>query len=200
MGQLVDGKWRKENILFNHDDKGLYFKRESIFRDRISSGVGATFPAEPGRYHLYCSVACPWAHRATLMRTLKKLESFVTLTNTFQEVDGQGWSFGEAGHVVPGTDRRAHWLHELYTIADPTCTTRVTVPTVWDAKTRRVINNEVLPRSFACSTRHSPASRSQPGLLSGTATPRDRGDEHAGAEGREQCGQRLRLLDLAGGL
>ena len=71
MGQLVDGKWRNENILFNHDDNGLYFKRESIFRDHISSEARATFPAEPGRYHLYCAVACPWAHRATLMRTLK---------------------------------------------------------------------------------------------------------------------------------
>ena len=76
------------------------------------------------------------------MRTLKKLEAIVTLTNTFQEPGGQGWSFGEAGHIVPGTDRRVRWLHELYTIADPACTTRVTVPTLWDAKTRRVVNNE----------------------------------------------------------
>lgn len=142
MGQLVDGQWRTENILFNHDDKGLYFKRDSVFRDRVSSDAGAAFPAEPGRYHLYCSVACPWAHRTTLMRTLKKLEPFVTLTNTFQEMGGQGWSFGEAGHIVPGTDRRVRFLHELYTIADPACTTRVTVPTLWDAKTCRVVNNE----------------------------------------------------------
>jgi putative glutathione S-transferase len=76
------------------------------------------------------------------MRALKKLEPFVTLTNTFQEPGGQGWSFGEPGHIVPGTDRRVRWLHELYTIADPTCTTRVTVPTLWDAKTRRIVNNE----------------------------------------------------------
>ena len=142
MGQLVDGQWSTENVLFNHDDTGLYYKRPSIFRDRISGDPGAAFPAEPGRYHLYCAVACPWAHRATLMRTLKKLEPYVTLTNTFQEVGGQGWSFGEGGHIVPGTDRRVRWLHELYTIADPDCTTRVTVPTLWDAKTRRVVNNE----------------------------------------------------------
>lgn len=142
MGQLVDGKWRTENILFNHDDKGLYFKRDSVFRDRIGSDAGAQFPPEPGRYHLYCAVACPWAHRTTLMRTLKKLEPFVTLTNTSQEVGGQGWSFGEQGHVVPGTDRRVRFLHELYTIADPACTTRVTVPTLWDARTCRVVNNE----------------------------------------------------------
>lgn len=142
MGQLVDGKWRTENILFNHDERGLYFKRDSVFRDRIGNEAGAKFPAEPGRYHLYCAVACPWAHRATLMRTLKKLEPFVTLTNTFQEAGGEGWSFGEEGHVVPGTDRRVRYLHELYTIGDPVCTTRVTVPTLWDAKTCRVVNNE----------------------------------------------------------
>jgi putative glutathione S-transferase len=142
MGQLIDGQWRSENILTNHDKTGLYYKRPSVFRDSISSEAGATFAAEPGRYHLYCAIACPWAHRATLMRTLKKLEPFVTLTNTFQEVDGQGWSFGEDGHIVPGTDRRVRWLHELYTVASPGCTMRVTVPTLWDAKTRSVVNNE----------------------------------------------------------
>ncbi len=142
MGQLVDGAWSTENVLVQHDAKGLYFKRDSAFRNRIDADPRSEFPAEPGRYHLYCAVACPWAHRATLMRTLKRLEPFVTLTNTFQEPGGQGWSFGQDGHIVPGTDRRVRWLHELYTIADPGCTTRVTVPTVWDAKTRRIVNNE----------------------------------------------------------
>jgi putative glutathione S-transferase len=142
MGQLVDGQWSTENVLVQHDAKGLYFKRDSVFRERVSSDAKSEFPAEPGRYHLYCAVACPWAHRATLMRTLKRLEPFVTLTDTFQEPGGQGWSLGEAGHIVSGTDRRVRWLHELYTIADPACTTRVTVPTLWDAKTRRVVNNE----------------------------------------------------------
>jgi len=142
MGQLVDGKWSTENVQVQHDDTGLYFKRASLFRQRVGHELQSEFPAEAGRYHLYCAVACPWAHRATLMRTLKKLEPFVTLTDTFQEFHGQGWSFGSEGHVVPGTDRRVRWLHELYTIADPTCTTRVTVPTLWDAKTCRVVNNE----------------------------------------------------------
>lgn len=142
MGQLVDGEWNDENLLVQHDAKGLYFKRDSVFRGRISNDANSEFPAERGRYHLYCAVACPWAHRATLMRTLKNLEPFVTLTNTFQEPGGQGWSFGEEGYVVPGTDRRVRWLHELYTIADPACTTRVTVPTLWDAKARRIVNNE----------------------------------------------------------
>ena len=112
MGQLVDGTWSSKNVLVQHDKTGLYFKRESVFRNHISPQVDAQFPAEAGRYHLYCAVACPWAHRATLMRTLKKLEPFVTLTNTFQELGGEGWSFGEEGHIVPGTDRRVHWLHD----------------------------------------------------------------------------------------
>jgi glutathionyl-hydroquinone reductase len=142
MGHLVDGKWSHENILTNHDARGLYYKRDSVFRHRIDGDPKSEFPAERGRYHLYCAVACPWAHRATLMRTLKNLERFVTLTNTFQEPGGQSWSFGEAGHIVPGTDRRVRYLHELYTMSDPGCTTRVTVPTLWDAKTRRVVNNE----------------------------------------------------------
>jgi glutathionyl-hydroquinone reductase len=142
MGQLVDGQWTANNALVQHDERGLYFKRASLFRNNISPEAQSEFPAEAGRYHLYCAVACPWAHRATLMRTLKKLEAFVPLTNTFQEVGGEGWSFGPDGHVVPGTDRHVRWLHELYTISDPACTTRVTVPTVWDAKTCRVVNNE----------------------------------------------------------
>src|ERR1700755_515638 len=142
MGQLVDGQWTANNVLVQHDERGLYFKRASLFRNSISREAQSEFPAEAGRYHLYCAVACPWAHRTTLMRTLKHLEPFVTLTNTFQESGGQGWSFGEPGHVVPGTDRKVRWLHELYTIADPGCTTRVTVPTLWDANTRRVVNNE----------------------------------------------------------
>jgi glutathionyl-hydroquinone reductase len=74
MGQLIEGQWRPENILSNHDAKGLYYKRNLVLRHRIERDASAEFPAEPGRYHLYCAVACPWAHRAALMRTLKRLE------------------------------------------------------------------------------------------------------------------------------
>src|SRR6516225_5657094 len=159
MGQLVDGTWTSKSVLVQHDKTGLYFKRESVFRNRISPQADAEFPAEPGRYHLYCAVACPWAHRATLMRTLKKLEPFVTLTDTFQELGGEGWSFGEEGHIVPGTDRRVRWLHELYTIADPACTTRVTVPT--RGTQRRAASSTMNPPSSCeCSTPHLRASRS----------------------------------------
>ena len=147
MGQLVDGKWTNDKVLTNHDEKGLYYKRPSVFRDRVTADRLSEFPAETGRYHLYCAVACPWAHRAVLFRVLKKLAPHIALWNTFQEVNdqgmkGEGWSFGAEGHVVPGDGRKVRWLHELYTIADPGCTTRVTVPTLWDAKTKRIVNNE----------------------------------------------------------
>lgn len=142
MGQLIDGKWSDANVLTNHDATGLYYKRPSVFRSRIEAAPTAELTAESGRYHLYCAVACPWAHRATLFRVLKQLEPHITLWNTAQEVGGQGWSFGDAGHEVPGVGKRVRYLHEIYTIADPGCTTRVTVPTLWDARSRRIVNNE----------------------------------------------------------
>jgi putative glutathione S-transferase len=113
-----------------------------VFRDRVAADPKAKFPAESGRYHLYCAVACPWAHRAVLFRVLKRLEPHIQLWNTAQEVGGQGWSFGPEGHTVPGTDQHVRYLHEIYQIADPGCTTRVTVPTLWDARTKRIVNNE----------------------------------------------------------
>ena len=76
-----------------------------------------------------------------LFRVLKKLEPIVALHLVEQQVGGQGWTFA-ADHIVPGTDKRVKYLHELYTIADPRCTTRVTVPTLWDKKTKRIVNNE----------------------------------------------------------
>ena len=106
MGQLVEGKWVAENVLVNHDEKGLYYKRPSVFRDRITADSSSPFPAESGRYHLYCAIACPWAHRAVLFRVLKRLEPHIALWNTHQEIGGEGWSFGPEGHVVPGTDIR----------------------------------------------------------------------------------------------
>ena len=199
MGHLADGKWINQNLLSNHDEKALYYKRPSVFRHHIGNASDAEFPAEPGRYHLYCAVACPWAHRTTLMRTLKKLEPFVTLSNTFQEPGGQGWSFGEAGHIVPGTDLRVRWLHDLYTIADPACTTRVTVPTLWDAKTRRVVNNEsseiirIFNTAFSGLAQPTPDYYPEPLRSDIDAT-------NALVLKASTRRQRLRLLDHAGGL
>ena len=77
MGQLVNGNWTNDNVLTNHDDRGLYYKRPSVFRHQVTADAASEFPAESGRYHLYCSVACPWAHRAVLFRVLKRLEPHI---------------------------------------------------------------------------------------------------------------------------
>ncbi len=148
MGHLLDGEWTNEERLSEYDSKGGYVKQPAQFRHWITpdGSAGPTgedgFEAEPGRYYLYAATSCPWAHRTVLYRVLKRLQDIVPLINTSQEVGGQGWGFGSAGHRVPGTGHNARWLHELYTIAEPDCTTRVTVPTLWDARTQRVVSNE----------------------------------------------------------
>ena len=142
MGHLLDGAWTHENVLGERNADGLYIKRAAQYRDRLTADGSSGFRAEPGRYHLYHATACPWAHRTVLFRVLKKLEPLISLTDTAQEEGGEGWGFGPEGHVVPGTGHRARWLHELYALGDPGCTTRVSVPTLWDAKTCRVVNNE----------------------------------------------------------
>ncbi|CAN0568449.1 unnamed protein product, partial [Laminaria digitata] len=105
------------------------------------TGAGG-LKAESGRYVLYAETGCPWAHRAVLYRVLKKLDDHIGLVDTEQKVSGEGWAFAEAPHRIPGTSLSANWLHEVYTLSEPECTTRVTVPTLWDTRTRTVVSNE----------------------------------------------------------
>lgn len=148
MGHLQDGVWTDHEILSEHDGKGVYVKQPSQFRNWVTAdgSAGPTgidgFTAESGRYVLYAATSCPWAHRAVLYRVLKKLEDHIALFDTEQKVDGQGWGFDGTGHRVPGTSHTAKWLHEIYTLSDPSCTTRVTVPTLWDTRTQTVVSNE----------------------------------------------------------
>lgn len=148
MGHLLEGAWTDAERLTEHDSSGAYVKQPAQFRNWVTATgeAGPTgeagFAAEPGRYWLYAATSCPWAHRTVLYRVLKKLEDIVPLVNTSQEVGGEGWGFGDNRHRVPGTSHTARWLHELYTISEPGCTTRVTVPTLWDSKTQQVVSNE----------------------------------------------------------
>ena len=148
MGHLQDGVWTHEEQLVEHDGNGAYVKRPSKFRNWVTptgeAGPTGTdgFVAESGRYVLYATTSCPWAHRAVLYQVLKKLENHIVLVDTEQKVNGEGWGFTENGHRVPGTKHSANWLHEVYTLSDPGCTTRVTVPTLWDSRTQTVVSNE----------------------------------------------------------
>ena len=148
MGHLQDGTWAQDEQLVEHDSNGAYIKQPSQFRNWITADGkpgptgGGGYRAESGRYVLYAATSCPWAHRAVLYRVLKKLEDHIVLINTDQKVDGEGWGFTEGGRRVAGTSHKANWLHEIYTLSDPGCTTRVTVPTIWDTQTQTVVSNE----------------------------------------------------------
>ena len=141
MGHLLDGRWTDSETLTEHKD-GHYVKQPSQFRHWIRLDGSTQFRPEKDRYVLYWSMACPWAHRTSLMRAFKKLEDIIAIYPTEQDPEGRGWYFADGPHNVPGTDARINFLHELYTISDPHCTTRVTVPTLWDSHTRSVISNE----------------------------------------------------------
>jgi putative glutathione S-transferase len=147
MGVLIDGVWRADEDE-RRDADGRFLRPDSTFRAWITpdgapgpTGDGG-FKAEPGRYHLYVSLACPWASRALIYRKLKGLENLVTLSVTHWLMRERGWTFDPGRGVIPDTVLGARTLHEVYTAAKPDFTGRVTVPVLFDRKTRTIVNNE----------------------------------------------------------
>ena len=138
MGMMVDGTWQAEDAL--PVQGGSFQRAESRFRERIAPG--GRFPPEAGRYHLYVSLACPWAHRALIFRRLKGLEAMIGLSVTHWLMGGQGWNFAAGEGVVADGVNGAAALHEVYARADPGFTGRVTVPVLWDKATGGIVNNE----------------------------------------------------------
>ncbi|AZH24658.1 glutathione S-transferase family protein [Haloplanus aerogenes] len=136
MSRLVEGEWVADADL-ETDDEGEFQRQEQAFRDRI--GPDGDFPVEAGRYHIYISRACPWAHRVAMTRALKGLDDAISLSIVQPERYGEGWEFSDA-HPDPlyGAD----YLRELYVRADPDVTGRPTVPVLWDRETERIVNNE----------------------------------------------------------
>ena len=141
MGHLLDGKWTENEQLKEIRADGKYVKFDAIFRGLITADGASGFKAEAGRYHLYSAVSCPWAHRTELLRVLKRLDGVIGLTGTAQTIGGEGWTFLK-DHVVPGTDVRVKYLHQVYALAEPAYSGRVTVPTLWDTATRTIVCNE----------------------------------------------------------
>jgi glutathionyl-hydroquinone reductase len=132
MGLLVEGKW-VDQWYDTKSSGGKFVRQESSFRDFIGS---EKFPAEKDRYHLYISHACPWAHRAAIFRKLKGLEDIIGLTVVNAYMGEFGWELSE--DLINGKN----YMHEVYTLADPNYTGRVTVPVVWDKKQKTIVNNE----------------------------------------------------------
>ncbi len=147
MGLLIDGQWHDK--WYDTKKTGGRFKRESsAFRNWVTldgrpgpSGEGG-FPAEPGRYHLYVSLACPWAHRALIFRKLKGLEDAITLSVVHWHMAENGWEFRPGSGCTEDQVNGARYLHQVYTRAKPDYTGRVTVPVLWDKKQGTIVNNE----------------------------------------------------------
>ena len=146
MGMLVDGVWKP--VWYDTEKTGGRFVRwSSQFRGRIvapddPAADDAPFVAERGRYHLYVSYACPWAHRTLVLRALKGLEDHVGVSVVHPTMGEDGWTFEPGDGVIPDPVFGVRTLAELYTRADPHYTGRVTVPVLWDRKTNTIVNNE----------------------------------------------------------
>ena len=141
MGMLVNGIW-KEDADVATDQVGNYVRAASGFRDQISSSRANGFKAEANRYHLYVSHACPWSSRVLIMRSLKKLESVISLSVTDAFVGKNGWSFGKTGNETEDSAQQAHYLKEIYLLSNNHYTGRVSVPVLWDKQTKKIVNNE----------------------------------------------------------
>ncbi len=137
MGMLVEGEWRTENSFANKE--GRFVRSETSFRDRVTADGSSGFPAETGRYHLYVSWACPWAHRTSILRKLKGLEDAISLSSVGPFMGENGWAFSD-GFTDPlyGSE----YLRDIYAKADPNYTGRVTTPVLWDKEQETVVNNE----------------------------------------------------------
>lgn len=148
MGQLVDGKWSTE--WYDTKKTGGHFKRTTAgFRNWITadgaagtSGEGG-FKAEAGRYHLYISLACPWAHRTMVFRALKGLEDLISVSVVAAKMpDEHGWMFSDEEGATNDPINNATYMWQVYTAADPDYTGRVTVPVLWDKQQNTIVSNE----------------------------------------------------------
>jgi glutathionyl-hydroquinone reductase len=136
-GFLEQGQWH-DGWYDTRASRGEFVRTNSQFRNRVSADGSTEFPAEPGRYHLYVSLACPWAHRTLVARALKGLEGAISVS-VLEPVMTQGWTFSRA---LPDHLHGFDFLHQLYALADPGYTGRVLVPVLWDKKTRTIVSNE----------------------------------------------------------
>ncbi len=147
MGLLIDGVWQ-DRWYDTKSTGGRFLRRNAQFRNWVTpdgapgpSGEGG-FEAEPGRYHLYVSYACPWAHRTLIFRKLKCLEDAITVSVVHWHMGAEGWVFRDGPGCTPDTANGARALSEIYLKAKPDYSGRVTVPVLWDKQRGAIVNNE----------------------------------------------------------
>ena len=147
MGLLQDGQW-VDQWYDTKSSGGRFVRKAPQFRHWVTADGSAGpsgkpgFKAEPGRYHLYVSLACPWAHRALIFRTLKGLESMISVSVVHWYMADNGWTFDAGDGVVPDTVNGVNYMYQVYTSALPDYSGRVTVPVLWDKKTNTIVSNE----------------------------------------------------------
>jgi putative glutathione S-transferase len=141
VGLLVNGRWQ-DTWYPTEETGGRFVRPETVFRRWVTADGGSGYPAEKGRYHLYVSLACPWAHRTLIFRKLKQLEDVISLSVVDPYMGPQGWSFSDGPGCIPDTINGCSYLHEIYTLSRPNYTGRVTVPVLFDKQTRAIVNNE----------------------------------------------------------
>jgi len=141
MGRLIDGKW-KDEWYDTKSSGGRFERKQSAFRDWVRADGSTRFAPQNGRYHLYVSLACPWAHRTLIFRKLKGLEAAISISIVDPFMGANGWEFGSSDGCIPDMVNNTNVLHEVYTKADSNYSGRVTVPVLWDKETRRIVNNE----------------------------------------------------------
>ncbi|AXR06475.1 glutathione S-transferase family protein [Salinimonas sediminis] len=141
MGLLVDGKWQ-DKWYDTDKNAGKFERQEASFRHWIQDAQDARFPPQRDRYHLYVSLACPWAHRTLIMRQLKDLQDIISVSVVSPEMLDNGWTFAGYPDATGDTLYRKQFLYELYTMADAHVTTRVTVPLLWDKQQKTIVSNE----------------------------------------------------------
>ncbi|MEJ5218698.1 glutathione S-transferase family protein [Cognatishimia sp. D5M38] len=147
MGLLVDGKW-VDQWYDTKSSGGKFVRSAAQFRNWITADGSAGesgkagFKAESGRYHLYVSMACPWAHRTLIFRTLKGLTEHIDVSAVHPDMLDQGWTFEKDGVAQGDPLYGSKFSHNLYTRADPTYSGRVTVPILWDKEQETIVSNE----------------------------------------------------------
>lgn len=140
LGILAEGKWISRRD--QEDEQGRFIRPSTTFRHKITADGSSGFKAESGRYHLYISWACPWAHRTAILRKLKGLEDAIALSVVAAEIDQNSWEFSDEPGAIPDTVNHTNYLWQLYLLAEPKYSGRVTVPVLWDKQTGTIVNNE----------------------------------------------------------
>jgi glutathionyl-hydroquinone reductase len=140
LGMLIEGKWMTERE--QEDQQGRFVRPNTTFRHKITADGSSGFNPERDRYHLYVSLACPWAHRTLIMRQLKGLADVISVSIVDPVMGDEGWEFSDAPGSIPDFVNQTKFLREIYLKAEPKYTGRVTVPVLWDKQTGTIVNNE----------------------------------------------------------